>query len=250
MIGLLRAEFLKLRTTQVWFWLLLGALAVTVLFVVGQLAPSSGARSESQVPAVFTGAGIAYIVVFVLGVLGVTTEFRYQTITPTLLTTPSRWTVVGAKMLAYLLIGVAYALVCTGVMLAVAVPWLATLGVTVQFGSWAVWHAIGGVFLVVALFGIIGLGFGALVRNQIVGVTVGVIWLLILNNVVAVIPGVRVVYPYTPGGGVASIFASADSAPPDGVHLLPFGGGVGVLLAYAIVPAVLGAALTLNRDIT
>ena len=38
----------------------------------------------------FASSSTAYVVVFVLGVLAVTTEFRYQTITPTVLQTPSR----------------------------------------------------------------------------------------------------------------------------------------------------------------
>jgi hypothetical protein len=38
MIQLVRAELLKLRTTQVWFWMLLLAIAVGVLAVVATLA--------------------------------------------------------------------------------------------------------------------------------------------------------------------------------------------------------------------
>ena len=82
MIRLIRAEFLKLRTTQVWFWLLLGAVAVTALLVVAQLAPTTGCR-PAPTSRTCSLVGTAYVVVFVLGVLGVTTEFRYQTITPT-----------------------------------------------------------------------------------------------------------------------------------------------------------------------
>ena len=43
MIRLVRAEFVKLRTTQVWFWLLLAALAICVLVVLGSFL-SSGRR--------------------------------------------------------------------------------------------------------------------------------------------------------------------------------------------------------------
>jgi ABC-type transport system involved in multi-copper enzyme maturation permease subunit len=250
MTALIRAEILKLRTTQVWFWMLLAAVAVTVLFVVAQLAPSDGVRSAADVPDVFTASGTGYIVVFVLGTLGVTTEFRYQTITPTVLITPSRWTIVTAKMIAYLIVGIAYALVCTVVMIAVAAPWLAGLGLSVDFGSGDVWHAIGAVFLVLALFGIIGLGFGALVRNQIVAVSVGVIFLLILNNLIGAIPGVRTIYPYTPNGAVNSLFVIHGDRSFGEITLLPPVPAIFVLLAYAIVPAVIGASLTLDRDIT
>lgn len=247
---LIRAEFVKLRTTQVWFWMLMAAVAVVVLFVVGQIAPSDSARTPDAAIDVFTVAGTCYIVVFVLGVLGVTTEFRYQTITPTLLITPSRRTLMTAKMLAYLLIGALYALVCTVVMVALALPWFAALGVHVDLMSHDILRAIGSVFLVVALFGIIGLGFGGLVRNQVVAVSVGVIFLLVLNNVLVAIPGVRAIYPYTPNGAVSAIFAIHAPRDVNGVALLPAWGGILMLLAYAIVPAVLATALTLTRDIT
>ena len=206
MIRLIRAEFLKLRTTQVWFWLLLAAVAVTVLLVVAQLAPHDSLQTRDDVYEVFTVGGASYVVVFVLGVLGVTTEFRYQTITPTVLVTPSRWVLITAKMISYALFGAIYALVCVVVEVAVALPWLSAKGIDVSLTSPHVPRALLGVFAAVALFGIVGLGVGALLRNQIVAVTVGVIFLLVINNLLAIIPGVRHVFPYTPVGAVDAIF--------------------------------------------
>jgi hypothetical protein len=250
-IRLVRAEFLKLSTTQVWFWLLLGTIAISALLVVAQIAPHDGVRSASDVPDLFTSSVQADILVFVLGVLGITTEFRYQTITPTVLQTPSRWAIVTAKMITYALLGIAYALVAVGVQLLVAVPWLSAKHVDVDFGDAHVIHAIVGVFGVVALYGIVGLGVGALLRNQIVAVVVGIIFLLVIENLVLAIPVVRKVWPFTPGGASAGILHTTGSTEvTDGVHLLSTGGGVVVLLLWAFVPAIIGAAFTLNRDIT
>src|SRR4051794_4758359 len=100
MIRLITAEFLKLRTTQVWFWLLLAAVAISALLVIGPIA-SGNVDNGRDVANMFGSAALAYIVLFVLGVLGVTTEFRYQTITPTVLLTPSRWAIVTAKLITY-----------------------------------------------------------------------------------------------------------------------------------------------------
>jgi hypothetical protein len=49
MIQLVRAELLKLCTTQVWFWILLLAIAVGVLDVVATLA-SNDVKSPADVP--------------------------------------------------------------------------------------------------------------------------------------------------------------------------------------------------------
>jgi ABC-2 type transport system permease protein len=246
MIRLIRAEFLKLRTTQVWFWLLFGAVAVTALLVVAQLAPHDAVRSELDVYNVFTSSGTAYVVVFVLGVLGVTTEYRYETITPTVLATPSRW----ALVTAYALVGAAFALACVLVQLAIALPWLSAKHIHVSLGSNHIPAALLGVFLVVGLFGIVGLGFGALVRNQIVAVSVGVVFLLVIQNILPAIPGLKYAFPYMPGGAVAAIFTVVGSRDVNGATLFSPAVGVLLLLLWAFVPAILGAAFSLNRDIT
>jgi hypothetical protein len=154
-------------------------------------------------------------------------------------------------MITYAVLGMLYALVAVAVQLAVAVPWLSSKGINVDFGDGNVQHAIIGVFGVVALFGIIGLGFGALMRNQIVAVVVGIVFLLILENIVLAIPKVREVWPYTPNGGIQAILHTTGSTEvTNGVHLLSTGGGVIVLLLWAFIPAIAGAAFSMNRDIT
>lgn len=249
MTRLIRAEVLKLRTTQVWFWLLLATVGVAALFVIGPLA-SNGITRAADVPDIFVASSNAYLLVFVLGVLGVTTEFRYQTITPTLLQTPSRWTLVTAKMITYAVVGAVYAAAAVIVQLIVAVPWLAAKHIHVDYGSGPILHDIIGIFAVLALFGIVGLGIGALLKNQIVAVVMGVIFLLVLQNILVAIPGVRSVFPYLPGGGVDAIMLTGSDRTVGVVTLLPTWGGVVVLLLWAFVPALVGAAYTLNRDIT
>jgi hypothetical protein len=252
-IRLVRAEFLKLRTTQVWFWLLLGTIAVGALLAVGSIAPHDGIRHERQVPDLFAAfaSSPGYILVFVLGVLAVTTEFRYQTITPTVLQTPSRWAIVTAKMITYAVTGAGFALFALLAESAVGIPWLDAKGIAVHFGNSKVQHAIIGTFGVIALYGIIGLGVGALLRNQIVAVVVGIIFLLVLENILLAIPVVKHAWPYTPEGAKAALlYTNGDKTPVDGVTLLGTWSGVVLMLLWAFVPAVVGAAFSMNRDIT
>ena len=249
MIRLIRAELLKIRTTQVWFWLLLAAVALSALTVIAPLA-SSGVHSGPEVANMFAVASFAYLVLYVLGVLGVTTEFRYQTITATVLQTPSRWSIMTAKMIAYALVGVGYAAVCVAVQLAIAVPWLNAKGIDYSLGSDHIPRALIGVFVVLALFGIIGLGIGAMLRNQIVAVTVGLIFFVVLQGIISSIPKVKRAYPYLPEGAIRSIVENnADTSLSD-LHLLSPAGGVVVLVLWAFIPAIVGAAYTMNRDIT
>jgi ABC-2 type transport system permease protein len=248
-IRLVRAEFVKLRTTQVWFWLLIAALAICVLVVLGSFLSSDGVKTAADVPDVFASANQGALAVFVLGVLGVTTEYRYQTITPTVLITPSRWTLITAKLIAYAILGILYALACVAVQLAMVLPWLASRNISFDLGDPHLRRALFGLFLVLALYGIIGLGVGALLRNQIVAVTLGVIFLLILQNLLLAIPGVRHAWPYMPAGATTAILFNQSGA-PDVVTILSPAAGVVVLLLWAFVPALLGAGITMNRDIT
>lgn len=252
MIALIRAEFLKLRTTQVWFWMLVFTIAVSALLVVAQVAPSDGIRTQADTPNLFAAfaASPAYVIVFVLGVLGVTTEFRYQTITPTLLQTPSRWAIVTAKMITYAVVGALYAATAVVIEGVVGIPWLSAKNIDVHLGNGSVQHAIFGTFAVIALFGIIGLGIGALLKNQIVAVVVGIIFLVIIENVLLAIPVVKHAWPYLPEGAVQAIVHTSGSSTVNGVSLLSTSGGVVILLLWAFVPAILGASITMNRDIT
>jgi ABC-2 type transport system permease protein len=251
-INLVRAEFRKLFTTQVWFWMLLVTLALSALGTVGSiLGPSGDADLQAHVRDVFTAVTQtpSYVAIFVLGVLSVTTEYRHQTITPTVLATPSRWTLITAKMISTALIGIGYALACVILEMAIALPWLHSRGITIDFGSHI--GALLCVFLVLALYALVGLGAGALLKNQIVAVSVGVAFVLIIDHIVAVIPGVRHAYPYLLSGATDAITTVPGSDNRiTGVHLLSVGGGVAVLVAWGLVMSLLGAGLTMNRDIT
>ena len=248
MIQLVRAELLKLRTTQVWFWMLLLAIAVGVLAVVATLA-SKDVKSAADVPLLFANANGAIVTAFILGVLGITTEFRYQTITPTVLQTPSRWTV-AAKLLSYAIIGLAYALACLAVQLMIALPWLSAKGIDFSLSDPDLRRAIFGFPVIFLLFAIMGIGVGALLRNQIVAMVVGLVFLLALENILVAIPKVRNAYPYLPGGAMQGVLYPADEPGPDGVDLFGTTGSLLVLLAWALIPAVIGAAYSLTRDIT
>ncbi len=253
MINQVRSEFRKLLTTQVWFWLLLASLALTGLLVWAQIGSQTDADLQAHVRDVFTAPYNpiigAYTSAFVLGVLVITTETRHQTITPTLLARPSRWVVVGAKMITCGLVGIAYSLACTVLTLAMALPWLNSRGIDTSFGPNRVWTGLLAVFVIYVLFALFGLGFGALVRNQITAVTLGVLTLVLVQTILLIIPGVRKIYPFVPNGASASLLYPHEDL-GDGISTLSVAGGVVVMLLWAFIPAIIGAGYTLNRDIT
>ncbi len=104
-----------------------------------------------------------------------------------------------------------------------------------------------------ALFALVGLGAGALLRNQIVAVSVGVIFILVLARLFVIIPGIKYVYPYLPTGAVDSIIVDPHDTEDrvlNHVHLISPAAGIAVLVAWGLGMAILGAGITMNRDIT
>ena len=208
-------------------------------------------RADDRSPS----AGPAYVVVFVLGVLGVTTEFRYQTITPTVLVTPSRWTLITAKMITYALVGASVrAHLRRSSSWRSPLPWLSSKNIDSRPERPAPARArCSACSSCVALFGIIGLGVGALLRNQIVAVTVGVIFLLDPAEHAARDPGRASTSARTcPAGAVRRRCSRRPAARRQRrAHLLsPRRRRSSCCCCGRSFPAILGAGLTMNRDIT
>ena len=109
MTGLVRSELTKILTTRLWWGLLIGVVIYTGLpagprpvsraWTRAPARGSPGLDSASTMRSVYAAAAFngAYIFALVLGVTGMTGEYRYQTITPTFLATPRRAKVVLGK---------------------------------------------------------------------------------------------------------------------------------------------------------
>jgi len=250
MINLVRAEFRKVFSTQVWFWMLVLSLGLTAAGVAIPIGTSDNVDVQEHVRDILTTVAIvpSYVPLFVLGVLSVTTEYRYQTITPTVLATPSRARLVTAKLVSTALLGIGYAVLCVALDLAIALPWLSARNITIDLSGHL--GAILGVFLVLVLFALVGLGAGALLKNQVVAVSVGVAFVLIIDHIVVGIPGAKHVYPYLLSGATDAITNSATERTVNGVQLLSPAAGALVLVVWGVVMAGFGVTVTMNRDIT
>ena len=140
MTALVRAEFRKLTTTRLWLWMLILGLAITgatTSAAIGFAEPGPlGLDTDAGQRTIFAQATASLVVVGILGIVAVTSEFVHQTATPTFLSMPRRGKVVGAKLITYAAVGLAYATACTAVVFAVALPWLASEDVHVML----TWH--------------------------------------------------------------------------------------------------------------
>jgi ABC-type transport system involved in multi-copper enzyme maturation permease subunit len=251
--ALVKAELRKLFSTRLWLWMLLGALAfaalATVFTIIGDGATGSrnpALATDAGLHNLLAAAGAGSVLAIVLGAIGMTAEYRHMTATPTFLASPHRGRVVVAKMVTYLLVGAGYGLACVALVLAIALPWLPARGIHVSLGSDGNLAVLAAVVAVIAIYALVGVGVGALIRNQIAAVVGTLVYLFVLEGLISAIPHVRDYYRYFPGGA-ASALTQATNANSTLLH--PWQGGL-VLAGYAVLFALLGTVLSVRRDIT
>lgn len=250
MIRLVRAEWTKLFTTKVWLGLLLGAVVLVIGFSI--LFTSFAGNAESGIPAVgtplyeqlalATGAN-ANILFLILGIIGMTQEYRHRTATPTFLTTPRRYQVVAAKLIAYALVSVLFALVVVAVNYVVVAIHAGARGAAPSLNAENV-EVLGSSALALVIYAVIGVGLGALLRNQVGAIVGGLVYLFVVEPVIRSIPATSGAYKWMPGGGLEALTATFE-----GPELLGAWQGALLLLGYGLLAALLGTLLAVRRDV-
>jgi ABC-2 type transport system permease protein len=242
---LLRAELLKHRSTATTL-ALAGVMLALVTFAVvlhgfGFEADGLATRAD-QLSVLFAwGDVLGALFAALLGAMTITGEIRHGTMRPTFLVTPDRGRVVVAKVLASMLLALAFG----------SIAGLIALG----FGSWVlsardIGNELGGsdvALLVlggagaVALWAAIGVGLGAVVRQPVL-VLVGISgWLLFVENLlVAYVPDAGRLMPGAAAAAVAGLNPDTLLAPAAGAILL---------VAYATAATGAGWIATTRRDV-
>ncbi|MEU8245621.1 ABC transporter permease [Nonomuraea sp. NPDC048916] len=258
---LIRAELQKLTTTRLW-WVML---AVTVAYALLQLgltigfagvtgdqpgAPAIPGRDTREFQDLLWGLGAGGAVFpMVLGVVMMTSEYRYQTITSTFLTTPRRARVVVGKLGAGVVVGLAFGLVVLALTAVAVVVTVSIAGGELAFTG-ATARIVVGTLAVLMLYTLFGIGLGALIRNQLGAIIAAVAWVFVIEAVVSAIPALQPVGKWTPGGAAAALTSSGVDLGLGTDWLLPAWAGGVVLLGYALVFAAVASTTTLRRDIT
>ena len=248
---LVSAELLKVTSTKMWLGMLIGVVLFIGIGVVATiLAPEQPGFATPRLTTpeglrnVFAQASGAYLFAIVIGTLGMTQELRHQTLTSTLLAEPRRNRVMVAKMAAYAVIGAVYAVI--GVVFAYALA-LALLPLKDHADiPWtAMWQIAGGAVLGCALFAVLGVALGALIRNQIAAILGVLVWVMIIESLlVQFLPEVG---KWLPGGALNGIVQATGR---NDTSYLPVWGGALVLIGWTALFAVVAAATTQRRDVT
>jgi hypothetical protein len=241
-IGQLRSELLKQRSTETTLYLFLamfGLVALAVTMHVVALSADDLSTRTHQLEVFQVGSRAGMLFAGLAGAIAITAELRYGTIRPTLLVTPRRSPVLAAKVAIATLVGIAFGLIAEGLMVADASVGFAARGIDNQLTGGDYLQLLTGGAAAAAFWAAAGVGVGALVRNQ-VGALVGLCaWMFLVETTSeSFVPGFA---RFLPGSAGNALAGNSDKLSAAVAALL--------LLLYASAVAAAGWRSTLRRDI-
>ena len=249
MTPLLRAEFLKQRSTRTTLGLfsgLIGLVLVAELLHGFGLPAENLADASAQLMVFGRGEFLAVLFAALFGALSITSEIRHGTIRPTFLVSPTRGRVVAAKVCVSSLAGAGFGLVASALAAGVGTAALRARGIDVQLDGGDYTLLIAGGVVAAALWAAIGVGLGAIVRDQVptlIGISA---WLLFVEGLLVgdvASSDIAEVGRFAPGA-----LGMAASGQDPGTLLSPVI-AILLLVLYAVVAAVTGWRATTRRDV-
>lgn len=262
---LIRAECRRLLATRMWAGLLVAALLLGgglmgALALVGPEnfdPPMPGLDTETGVRAILGILGHTAFVPAAAGALAATSEYRHRTAAVTFLFAPRRWQVLVAKLITYGVAGLAYGLLLAGGAAVAVFAAAAVRGVPLGLPPATVLGLLARIGLAMVVYMLLGIGVGALLRNQVVALGVVIGYLYMGEALLMMIPGVNRLYPILPGGATAALTdftyltdAVSQQLGSTAFALLSPAVGALLLLAYALAAALIAVLVPMRRDIT
>ncbi|MDG6107773.1 ABC transporter permease subunit [Dactylosporangium aurantiacum] len=233
-----RSELMKLRRPRVLYGGLGALIGCTVLVTVLTFATATPA--PSRLTAGFTNASrLVGLVVLVVFLTGVTTEYGLGTLRTLLLRQPLRDRLLAGKVLALaactagalllaLAVSVACAAVVTGVRGTPSGPWLADAAT-----------GYANTVLAAACYGAIGLALGVLLRSTAVAVGVALCWFIMVENIARnTWPGAGHLMPGLLAGAVTGVPGS-----------VPYNHGLAGTLVYGALALTTAFVVFTRRDV-
>lgn len=243
MNALVRAELLKLTTVRTPRWVLLVqvvllAMAASGAVVSGVLSPERMA-TQAGMRTFLAHGGVVAILSLAIGITMSAGEYRHGTVVDTFLTTPRRSRVVVAKLVAGALAGLVAGAVVAVAVVGLAVAWYQAKGVTLDWTVVA--RSTAGVIVWQALYAVLGVAVGAMVRAQTAAVVGAVAWLFVAEGALSQLLS-------SVGRWLLATAASALGYAPGNGYLPQVGGGA-VLAGWTVLAGLAAVVLTRRRDV-
>lgn len=248
MIAQVRAELLKqrsIRTNVALFATMLGLVLLAILLHALGLPVATLASRSNQLIVLGRGETLGTLFAALFGAMSVTGEFRHGTIRPTFLGTPQRGGVLAAKVWVSILVGFGFGLAASALAVGAGAAALRLRGIDVQVSAGDDALLIVGGAAAATLWAAIGVGVGAVIRNQVPTLIGICAWLLFVEGLLlGDVAAVAAVGRYAPGAAAAAM--TGQDHP---VTLLAPAVGLVVLVGYAAIAAAVGWVAITRRDV-
>jgi ABC-2 type transport system permease protein len=249
MTRLISAELFKLRTTRTFYGIVGGAFGLVFAIVIIASATATWNPGDKPMRDLLGIAGLTQVFALVLGIVALTSEFRHGTITPSLLIVPDRVRLTLAKLGASLATGLALGLAATGLTAAIGATILGARGIDIGLTGSQVTKLIIGGTVATALYAALGVGVGALVRNQVGAIVGTLVYLFVLENLLQIVKALRDPLAKYGFDGVGQGLTGTGEVGADHPPLGQVSAGL-VLAGYCAIFLVAGIAMMRRRDIT
>ncbi|MGB3737091.1 MAG: ABC transporter permease [Ilumatobacter sp.] len=256
MTDLLRSEWFKLRTLRLNYVLLLIGFAFVVVItgLIGIFADVGDftTTSSSDIAEIVGGTSIlAGLLISVIGVLTISSEFGHGTIRPTLVATPSRPKVFIAKAIVLAVLAFVSALVIglAGYLVGyVLFSARGAEGLSLFDSDGTLTVILIGLPILFVLLTMFGYAVGLLIRNSAAAVTLAILWPILIETIIGTALAVGGV---DEPGKFLPYQSSLALVSPDGADGFAYGRVGGGLFFGVVVFALLALAIAINntRDV-
>jgi ABC-2 type transport system permease protein len=250
--GALRSEFTKIRSVRSTYWTLLAMFVVVVGFgALASFGASHGPHGPYFDPARQSLAGlyIGQLIIGVLGVLVISSEYSTGMIRTTLTTNPHRGMMIAAKGVVFSVVALVVSLVTSFVAFFLGQAIMSSDHISTTLGSPGVLRAVIGGALFLTACGILAFGLGLLLRHSAAGISATVGLLFVLTILVSFLPqswqnDVDKWIPALAGGQIWM----ARAQPPGNTPMFGPWASFAVLCGYAAIAVAAGVILFRRRD--
>jgi len=257
-VGLLRAEWTKIRTVQSTVWSLVAFVVVAVGFstLISAVVsnnwnkpgnhPNHATLITDPTQLIFgAGFGIGQLAICVLGVIIITSEYSTGAIRSSLLAVPRRLPMLAAKALVWTLIDLLASAITVFAVFFITTAILRS-HVSISLSGPGVTKAVLGAILYLTVLGLFALAVGGLIRHTAGAIAAVIAIVIVIPPLVGLIPGTIAnhVHGYLPT--VAGVLVSQTSQQP--ADVLSGWQGFGVFCAWTVVLLTASAWLLMKRD--
>jgi hypothetical protein len=250
---MVRAEWTKLWSLRSTYWTLIALVVLTVGLSAGMsraTVTSSGdemaGMRNDPVGTSLSGLDTGQLVIVVLGVMMITTEYATRNIRTALVAGPRRLTFLGAKGLVLAVVATVAGITTSFASFFAGQAILRTDNLNVHLSDPGVFRAVVGGGLYLAGSAMVGFALGTLLRSTAGGIAVAVAGLIVLPQLARMLPGrwgewIEKVFTSNAGMQIARVMH-------DSSQLGPWTGYL-IFTLWWVAPLAIAAVLLIRRDV-